>query len=40
MLYKNKLRSYYYVNNIINPILYYKDLKLKFNNLKIKNCYF
>ena len=36
MLYKNKLRSYYYVNNIINPILYYKDLELKFNNLKIK----
>ena len=36
MLYKNKLRSFYYYNNIINPILYYKDLELKFNNLKIK----
>lgn len=36
MLYKNKLRSYYYFNNIINPILYYKDLKLKYNNLKLK----
>ena len=36
MLYKNKLRSYYYVNNIINPILYYKDLKLKFNYFKLK----
>jgi hypothetical protein len=36
MLYKNKLRSYYYVNNIINPILYYKDLKLKHNFFKLK----
>jgi hypothetical protein len=36
MLYKNKLRSYYYINNILNPILYYKDLNLKNNNLKLK----
>jgi hypothetical protein len=36
MLYKNKLRSYYYINNIINPILYYKDLKLKYNSFKLK----
>jgi hypothetical protein len=35
MLYKNKLRSYYYINNILDPILYYKDLKLKNNNLKL-----
>lgn len=32
----NKLRSYYYYYNIIKPILYYKDLELKFKNLKIK----
>jgi hypothetical protein len=36
MLYKNKLRSFYYYNNIINPILYYKDLELTFKNLKLK----
>lgn len=36
MLYKNKLRSYYYINNILNPILYYKDLNLKLKNFKIK----
>jgi hypothetical protein len=36
MLYKNKLRTYYYFSNIINPILYYKDLKLESKNLKLK----
>ena len=36
MLYKNKLRTYYYFSNIINPILQYKDLKLESKNLKLK----
>lgn len=29
---KNKLRSYYYYYNILNPILYYKDLEIKYSN--------
>jgi len=34
-MYKNKLRSYYYINNIFNIILYYKDIDKKKNINKI-----
>jgi len=36
MLYKNKLRSYYYLNNIVNPIFYYKDFNLNFKKFQVK----